>query len=307
MQAPEARRTSVDYVEQPCKSALNAVRGMPFKWSLNPYMGCEHRCTFCYVRAFEKRAERPSDDRYGRTIRVKVNIAQVLRAELGRRRWAGETVVIGAATDPYQPAEGTFRLTRACLETLADRANPAGIITRGPMIVRDIDVLTQLARRAELGVTISVPTLDEAVWRRTEPGTPHPRRRLEALSRLVAAGIRVNVAMAPILPGLSDRPDQLELVVAAARAAGACGIWANLLYLRPGTREHFLESLAKHWPELLPLYEHEYRLGAYLTEERTRPLQQTVAALRARHQVADRRSAPLVPPERPLQLELISV
>ena len=306
MEAPEARRTSVQYVEQPCKSALNAVRGMPFKWSLNPYMGCEHRCTFCYVRAFEKRAERPSDDRYGRSIRVKVNIAAVLRAELGRPRWAGETVLIGAATDPYQPAEGTFRLTRACLQALADRANPAALITRGPMIVRDIDVLTHLARRAELGVTFSVPTLDDEVWRRTEPGTAHPRRRLEALSRLVAAGIKANVGMAPILPGLSDRPDQLEAVVVAARAAGACGIWANLLYLRPGTREHFLESLARHWPELLPRYEDDYRRGAYLGEAARRPLQQAVAALRAKHQVGDRRSVRLAPPERPLQLELIS-
>ncbi len=197
MPSLEARKTSVEYVEQPCKSALNAVRGMPFKWSLNPYMGCEHRCTFCYVRAFEKRAERPSDDRYGRTIRVKVNIASVLRVELGRRGWAGETVVIGAATDPYQPAEGTYRLTRACLGVLADHANPTGIITRGPMIVRDIDVLTHLARRAELGVTFSVPTLDDEVWRRTEPGTAHPRRRLEALSRLVAAGVKANVGMRP--------------------------------------------------------------------------------------------------------------
>ena len=130
MPSPEARKTSVEYAEQPCKSALNAVRGMPFKWSLNPYMGCEHRCTFCYVRAFEKRAERPSDDRYGRTIRVKLNIASVLGVELGRRGWAGETVVIGAATDPYQPAEGTYRLTRACLGVLADHANPTAIITR---------------------------------------------------------------------------------------------------------------------------------------------------------------------------------
>lgn len=306
MPSPEARKTSVEYVEQPCKSALNAVRGMPFKWSLNPYMGCEHRCTFCYVRAFEKRAERPSDDRYGRTIRVKVNIASVLRVELGRHRWAGETVVIGAATDPYQPAEGTYRLTRACLGVLADHSNPTGIITRGPMIVRDIDVLTHLARRAELGVTFSVPTLDDEVWRRTEPGTAHPRRRLEALSRLVAAGVKANVGMAPILPGLSDRPEQLEAVVAAAREAGACGIWANLLYLRPGTKEHFMESLARHWPELLPRYEAEYRRGAYLTEEQMRPIQQMVSALRARHQVADRRPVRLVPPERPVQLELIS-
>ena len=169
MPAPEARKTSVEYVEQPCKSALNAVRGMPFKWSLNPYMGCEHRCTFCYMRAFERRADRPSDDRYGRTIRVKTNIASVLRRELSRRSWAFESVAIGAATDPYQPAEGTYRLTRSCLQAFADHASPVGLITRGPMIVRDIDVLTTLSRRASFSVNFSIPTLDDEVWRRTEP------------------------------------------------------------------------------------------------------------------------------------------
>jgi DNA repair photolyase len=279
---------------------------MPFKWSLNPYMGCEHRCTFCYVRAFEKRADRPSDDRYGRTIRVKTNISAVLRQELAKRSWLFEPVVIGAATDPYQPAEGTYRLTRACLQALADHANPGGLITRGPMIVRDIDVLTDLARRAAFSVTFSIPTLDEEVWRRTEPGTAHPRRRLKAISQLVAAGIKASVGMAPILPGLSDRPEQLEAVVRAAREAGAVSIWANLLYLRPGTKEHFMECLAKHWPDLLPRYAEEYRKGAYLPEEKTRPIQQTVASLRQAHGIADRRPGPIVPPERPRQLELIS-
>jgi len=303
---PEARKTSVEYVEQPCKSALNAVRGMPFKWSLNPYMGCEHRCTFCYVRAFEKRADRPSDDRYGRTIRVKTNVADVLRRELSRPSWKFESVAIGAATDPYQPAEGTYRLTRACLEAFADHANPVGLITRGPMIVRDIDVLVELSRRAAFGVTFSIPTLDDEVWRRTEPGTAHPRRRLEAISKLVAAGVKASVGMAPILPGLSDRPEQLEAVVQAARAAGAVGVWANLLYLRPGTREHFMGCLAKHWPELVPRYEDEYRRGAYLPEEKTKPVQQVVAELRQKHGVADRRTNKIIPAERPRQLELIS-
>jgi len=306
VQEPEARKTSVDYLEQPCKTALNAVRGMPFKWSLNPYMGCEHRCTFCYVRAFEKRADRPSDDRYGRTIRVKTNIAAVLRQELSRPSWKFEPVAIGAATDPYQPAEGTYRLTRACLQAFADHANPCGLITRGPMIVRDLDVLVDLSRRASFSVTFSVPTLDDEVWRRTEPGTAHPRRRLQALSKLVGAGVKASVGMAPILPGLSDRPEQLEAVVAAAREAGAVGIWANLLYLRPGTKEHFLDCLAKHWPELLPRYHEEYRKGAYLPEEKTRPVQQVVAELRQRHGVADRRANKIVPAERPRQLELIS-
>jgi DNA repair photolyase len=306
MAALEDRKTSVEYVEQPCKSALNSVKGMPFKWSLNPYMGCEHRCTFCYVRAFEKRADRPSDDRYGRTIRVKTNIAAVLRQELSRRSWQFESVVIGAATDPYQPAEGTYRLTRACLKALADHANPGGLITRGPMIVRDIDVLTDLSRRAAFGVTFSIPTLDEEVWRRTEPGTAHPRQRLKAISQLVAAGIKASVGMAPILPDLSDRPEQLEAVVRAAREAGAVGIWANLLYLRPGTKEHFMECLARHWPDLLPRYVEEYRKGAYLPEEKTRPIQQTVAMLRQSHGIADRRPNKIVPAERPRQLELIS-
>ena len=305
MQVLEARRTSVEYLEQPCKSAVNAVRGMPFKWSLNPYMGCEHRCTFCYVRAFEKRADRPSDDRYGRSIRVKTNIAAVLRAELARPSWKHESIVIGAATDPYQPAEGRFRLTRSCLQVLAGAHNPAGLITRGPMIVRDIDVLVDLSRRAEFGVTFSVPTLDDDVWRRTEPGTAHPRQRLRALSRLVAAGVKASVGMAPILPGLSDRPEQLEAVVRAAREAGAVSIWANLLYLRPGTREHFMEGLARHWPEMVPRYEAEYRAGAYLPESRTQPVRQAVADLRARHGIADRRAIKLTPVERPRQLELI--
>src|SRR5215467_4254361 len=238
MAAPEPRLAEVEYLEVECKSALNPVKNMGFAWSLNPYTGCEHRCAFCYVRAFEMRADRPSDDRYGRTVRVKVNVASVLRGELARRSWKKETVVIGAATDPYQPAEGRFKLTRKCLQVFADFANPAGIITRGPMIVRDVDVLAELARRAELHITFSIPTIDDEVWRRTEPGTSHPRQRLKAVEKLVAAGIDVGVGMAPILPGLSDRPDQLEAVIKAAREAGATGLWAAMLHLKDGTREH---------------------------------------------------------------------
>jgi len=154
-----------EYRLEPCRTALNAVRGMPFKWSLNPYMGCVHRCTFCYVRNFEQRAERPSDDRYGRSIRVKTNVAEMLRRELNRPSWQRETVSIGAATDPYQPAEGRFKLTRACLVELANAWTPFSIITRGPLVVRDIDVLQAASARAEVGVYFSIPTLDERVWR----------------------------------------------------------------------------------------------------------------------------------------------
>src|SRR6266545_112519 len=187
----------VEYREEPCKSALNPVKGMGFKWSLNPYMGCVHRCTFCYVRHFEHRSDRPSDDRYGTSIRVKMNVAEVLRKELARASWQQEHVAV----------------------------------------------------RASVSVTFSVPTVDEDVWRRTEPSTAHPRQRLKAVKTLVDAGVKASVGMAPILPGISDRAEQLREVVRAAREAGATGIWANLLFLRPGTREHFLEHLAEDWPE----------------------------------------------------------
>jgi DNA repair photolyase len=292
----------VEYHEQACRSALNAVRGMPFKWSLNPYMGCFHRCTFCYVRAFERRADRPSDDRYGTSIRVKVNIADVLRRELARPSWECETVTIGAATDPYQPAEGRYRLTRACIETLGAARTPLGIITRGPMIVRDLDVLQDAARRADVRVTFSVPTLDREIWSKTEPSTAPPQQRLRALKELVDGGIRVGVGLAPILPGLSDRPELIDDVIRAAREAGATGVWANLLYLKPGTREHFLESLARDWPELLPEYERLYERRAYLGADELKPVRARVAELARVHGIRDRRREPIEPEDPPEQL-----
>src|SRR5215472_778533 len=301
------RTVRTEYREEPCRSALNRVRGMPFDWSLNPYMGCAHRCTFCYVRAFEARADRPWDDRYGASIRVKPNVAEVLRRELARRSWQREPVAIGAATDPYQPAEGRYRLTRACIEALADAESPFAIITRGPLIVRDIDALADAARRADVSVTFSVPTLDHEIWRRTEPGTAPPRQRLRALARLVEAGIDARVGMAPILPGLSDRPELLADVVREARAAGATGIWANLLYLRAGTREHFLAALERDWPELLPEYERLYRRGAYLPRQTADPVRGRVRALARSHGVRDRRRNRLEPAPIAEQLQIAAM
>ena len=294
-----------EYREEPCRSALNRVQGMPFGWSLNPYMGCAHRCTFCYVRAFELRADRPSGDAYGSSIRVKTNVAAVLRRELSRASWEREPVAIGAATDPYQPAEGRYRLTRACIEALGEFANPFSIITRGPLVVRDADVLADAARRADVSVTFSVPTLDTEIWRRTEPGTAPPHQRLRALAQLVDAGIAASVGMAPILPGLSDRRELLAEVVRAARAAGATGIWANLLHLKPGTREHFLEAIAHDFPEQLPEYERLYAGRAYLPAEQTKPVREEVRALARSHGVRDRRRVRLEPPPEPEQLRIV--
>ena len=295
---------SVEYREEPCRSALNRVQGMGFGWSLNPYMGCVHRCTFCYVRAFEQRADRPSDDRYGTSIRVKTNVAEVLRRELARPSWDRQVVAIGAATDPYQPAEGRYKLTRACLEVLSDAMNPLQIITRGPMIVRDLDVLARAASRASVGVTFSVPTLDREIWLRTEPGTAPPHQRLRALKQLVDAGIKTSVGMAPILPGLSDKPELLADVVRAAREAGATGVWANLLNLKPGTKEHFLNALERDWPELLPEYERLYGRGAYLRKSDSEPVRATVQKLTRTHGIRDRRRVRLEPPPDPEQLQL---
>jgi DNA repair photolyase len=277
---------------------------MGFNWSLNPYMGCVHRCTFCYVRAFERRADRPSDDRYGTSIRVKTNIAEVLRKELARASWKREPVTIGAATDPYQPAEGRYKLTRSCIEVLGDRANPFGIITRGPMIVRDVDVLVRAAKRADVSVTFSIPTIDHEIWQKTEPGTAPPQQRLRAVRELVDAGIEVGVGMAPILPGLTDKPELLEDVVRAAREAGATGIWTNLLYLRPGTKEHYLAALERDWPELLPHYDKLYARRAYLPSDETAPVKQQVRELARKHGVRDRWRVRLEPPPDPEQLQL---
>lgn len=296
----------VEYREEPCKAALSRVKArFGFAWSLNPYMGCAHRCTFCYVRGFEQRAGRPSGEAYGASVRVKTNVAAVLRRELARPSWQRETVAIGSATDPYQPAEGRYRLTRACIEALAAARTPIRLITRGPLIVRDIDVLQHAASRASVHVAISVGTMDRDVWRRTEPTTAPPPQRLRALRALVDAGISAGVSIAPFLPGLTDAPEQLEAVVRAAREAGATDLWCGPLNLRPGTREHFMAHLARDWPDLVPRYEALYE-GPYLARADAAPALSAVERLRARYEIRDHRARPIVPVPAPRQLALFA-
>jgi DNA repair photolyase len=294
------------YQEEPCRTALNRVAGMGFRWSLNPYMGCVHRCAFCYVRGFERRADRPSDDRYGTNIRVKVNVVDVLRLELSRRGWRRETVAIGAATDPYQPAEGRYRLTRGCIAQLADARTPIDLITRGPLIVRDVDVLAEASRRAEVRVSVSIATLDEALSSRLEPGVAPPRQRLRAIRTLTEAGIAAGVALAPVLPGLTDAPSSLAAILRAARDAGATHAWSNVLNLRAGTREHFLGVLGREWPSELDRYRRLYPAdgSGYLRPSDARPIEARLAAVRRGAGIADRRRIVLSPPAPPEQLSL---
>ncbi len=290
-----------EYREEPCKIALSPVKGMHFEWSLNPYMGCVHRCTFCYVRAFEQRADRPSGTAYGTSIRVKTNIVEVLRRELRLPSRRQAHVAIGSATDPYQPAEGQYRLTRGCVEALAAARTRFSVITRGPLALRDLDVLREASQRTAMSISFSVPTLDDDVWRKTEPGTAHPRQRLKVLQRLSEAGIHAGLSIAPVLPGLSDRPDQLETVVKAARDHGARFIWCGALRLSPGTREHFLECLARDWPELLPWYGTLY-VRPSAPRSITQSIDSMAAALKAKYAISDEGRLPAPQPAGQLPL-----
>jgi DNA repair photolyase len=286
-----------EYREEPCRTALNRVTGMGFSWSLNPYMGCAHRCAFCYVRGFEARADRPADERYGSSVRVKINVVDVLRRELARPRWRRETVAIGAATDPYQPAEGRYRLTRESIVALGEARTPIDLITRGPLIVRDIDVLADASRRAPVRVSVSIATLDPALASRLEPGVAPPHQRLRAIRMLTDAGVAAGVALAPILPGLTDAPRDLAAVLAAARSAGATHAWTNLLNLRPGTREHFLGVVERTWPEQVDRYRRLYPAGGsgYLGRREAAALEARAGAVHRGAGIADRRRIRLAP------------
>jgi len=252
----------VEVVEQHAKSIINAVPGMPFKWSINPYRGCYHQCRFCYARRTHTFLEDDGIAKWGARIYVKVNAPAVVRSEVSARKWTHEHVAIGTATDPYQPLEGSYRITRGILEALRDYDTPAGIITRSPLVVRDIDVLQSMARGAGVGVSISIATLDETLAREIEPTVAPPRQRLRAVKMLADAGIDVSVALAPVLPRLTDAPASIEAVVRAAREAGAVRVWHNTLNLHDITRDSFFSYLRESRPELLAEYAQLYR-GKY--------------------------------------------
>ncbi len=251
----------LEFLEVDAKTIINKVPGPPrfgFQYTINAFRGCSHRCSYCFARPTHDYLGLNIADDFDTKIVVKRNAVERARAETSPAKWGGDLIAMGTNTDPYQAAEGKYRLTRGLLEVMVERANPVSILTKSSLVLRDMDVLEQLASRAKVRVDFSVGTVDEAVWKVTEPGTPHPMRRIESVAKLNAAGIRSGVLMGPVLPGISDSPEQLHATVKAAVQAGAVSVGHVPLHLGPGVRAHFIDWLASHRPDLLPMYDDLY-------------------------------------------------
>jgi DNA repair photolyase len=295
---------SVTYREVEVKSALNAVKGMPFDWSLNPWSGCAHKCTYCFARAYHARyREKNVGTDFDSNVEVRLNIAELLRKELRRGREG--SLAIGTATDPYQPIEGKYRLTRRCLEALVDYPMPTGIITKGPLVVRDIDVLQQLDEKTELTVYFSVPCVDEEIVRKTDPGTAPPRQRLRALRMLREAGIDAAVLCMPVLPGISDSEESLDAAARAASDAGATAFRHRPLKIDVEIQDYYYDFLATEFPLAVPRYNALYQGGVHPAKEYERELEDRVKRVRARYEFHERPARPARPPRcETVQLQL---
>jgi DNA repair photolyase len=265
-----ARMSGLEFMAVTSRKILNRIPDkspMPFRWSINAYRGCSHACTYCFARPTHEYLGLDAGEDFDRKIVVKINAVERLRAELADPRWQREHVAMGTNTDPYQRAEGKFRLTRGIIGELARSGTPFSILTKSAMVTRDLDVLTEAARQVPVRVTFSIGTVDESVWRATEPGTPHPRRRLDAMRAMVEAGIPTGALIAPVLPGLSDNRRQLGETVAAVMDAGGTVVGSRTLYLRGATRDHFLGWLEGHDPELHARYLKAFRGRTEMTKE----------------------------------------
>jgi DNA repair photolyase len=267
----------MEFLHVKAQRIINEVKGAPFgfRYTINVYRGCTHACVYCFARPSHTYLDLDAGEDFERKIVVKVNAVSLLRSELAPRRWSGDLIAMGTNTDPYQRAEGKYRLTRGVVETLTEHANPFSILTKSTLVLRDTALLAEAAKRSDVRVNFSIGTLDEDVWRTTEPGTPHPLRRVRAVEQLNAAGVPCGVLIAPVLPDLSDSPEQLEAVVRACVEAGARSISTVLLHLRPGVKEVFLERLAHSHPHLIAAYRRRYRDRAYAP----RPDQQSLQSL----------------------------
>jgi len=276
--APEA--LDVRFYEVRAKSALNRVpakSAMPFRWTVNPYRGCTHACRFCFARPTHTYLDLNAGRDFEREIVVKVNVPEVLRTEVSRPRWKREHVALGTNTDPYQWVEGRYRLMPGIWEALRDSDTPGSVLTKSPLLLRDLELMRQVP---DIHANLSIPTLDEKAWRATEPHTPHPRKRLEAVAELNRAGIPCGVLIAPLMPGVNDSPEQVARIIELAQDAGAVDIGGIALHLRGEVRELWFDWLRNHRPELVPGYERLYANGAYATREERERLS---ALARPRH------------------------
>src|SRR5262245_4487430 len=277
----QRRADEARYQEVTCRSALNPVQGMPFKWTLNPYRGCTHGCHYCFARRYQTQFELGPGDEFSSLIFVKVNFPEILRRELDRPSWTRERVALGTATDPYQPIEGHYKLTRRVLEALIAGRTPVGIVTKGPMVVRDKDLLAALAGAAGCTVCVSVPTVDEDAWRALEPGTAHPLQRLRAVKMLREAGVNAGVLMMPVVPGFTTQPSKLERTIKAIADHDAAFLGANVMYLKGGTRDHFMGFLAREFPGMVAGYGRPYA-GAYASPAYVREVRAVIEMFKQR-------------------------
>ena len=277
------------YREIECKSALNRVRGMPFSWSLNPYRGCAHACHYCYARASHSYLGLNVDEDFESQIFVKTNFVDVLRRELAKPGWRRELVALGTATDCYQPAEGRYRLTRGVIEALLEAGTPLGMVTKSPMVLRDVDLLARLAAAVHVRVCFTITTVDLELWRRLEPGTANPFKRLAVLRQLNAAGVPTGVLLAPILPGITDTVERIEAVCAAAADYGAAFFSATALRLAPLVKDHYLGFVSAQFPALLPRYVRAYP-GTYAPPDYLAKLEARVERISTRFQLGERRT-----------------
>ncbi|MDQ4065323.1 MAG: radical SAM protein [Actinomycetota bacterium] len=268
----------ITFIETEARTILNKVPGnyLPFNWTINPYRGCSHSCYFCFARASHTYLDMNAGDDWSTKIFVKVNAPDLLRSELRKKRWKGESIAMGTNTDPYQRCEGKYKLMSRILETLIDYRNPFSILTRGTLMLRDLDLLAEASALTDVTTAYSVPTLDEDAWRRSEPGTPHPWKRLEAVKKLNEAGVPCGVLVAPILPGITDKPEQIRAVVEAAIDAGATHVSPILLHLRPKVKEVYMEWLSSEYPDLVPRYKEMYKKSAYGSARERDELSKTV-------------------------------
>ena len=285
----ERRADAARYQEIRCRSALNHVKGMPFEWTLNPYRGCTHACHYCFARRYQNQLELGSGDEFSSLIFVKTNFVEVLRRELDHPKWTRELAALGTATDPYQPIEGQYQLTRGTLQALVAASSPVGLLTKGPMVIRDIDVLQDLmASTRGSSVCVSVPTVDEEAWRTLEPGTAPPLQRLRAVRKMVDAGLDAGVLMAPLVPGFSTHPAKIEATIKAIADHGARFVGTNILFLDGGTREHFMRFLSTEFPSMSDQYGQLYA-SKYVPRDYAERVRRTVGLLKARYGLTPRK------------------